>query len=506
MVLHLALSAIGVISVILSFGACYITYQIIYYRFYHPLAVFPGPFWGSVTRLWITYHNVRGQEVDVCEAYHKKYGPVIRVTPTMLLVSDATKLPLIYHRAADKSMHYIEGTTGPTESIFNMQSHRSHARFRKIAATPYSFTNIKKMEPLVDAQIAHWISRLDQLFADTSEAFDFCPWAVFMAYDVVSELGFGEAFGFIAQGRDVGGLIKGFRDGLLPFGILTRMWPLTYWLKSTWLSKYMVAKPEDESGFGALMRFRDALIARRVEELANGEKTRVDFLQTFLDARDENGQPLEMDYIKAEILIVLIAGADTTGTTFQGLIQHILSNPSVFKKVMAEISAADAAGKLSDPVPLYDEVVEHCPYYVACVSEAMRVNPATPSIFPRLVSKGGIELDGKYVPEGTEITANPYLVHRDTNVFGPDANVFRPERWLEDEKKVRNYTNYTMTFGYGSRACLGQHLARMEMYKAPLQLLRTFDVVVRDGKPAKYSVQGGVASFTDLWMAINRRK
>ncbi|EXM13721.1 Cytochrome P450 superfamily [Fusarium oxysporum f. sp. vasinfectum] len=177
-----------------------IIYQIVYYRFFHPLAYFPGPFWGSVTRLWITYHNVKGRENDVCEALHKKYGPVMRVTPTMLLISDATKLPLIYHRAAEKSQHYITGPTGSTEAIFNMQSHKMHARYRKIASTPYSFTNIKKMEPLVDAQLSYWLSRLDDLFASPNTAptmkmreksFDFCPWAVYMAYDVMSEVGFG---------------------------------------------------------------------------------------------------------------------------------------------------------------------------------------------------------------------------------------------------------------------------------------------------------------------------
>lgn len=482
-----------------------ILYQVVHYRFFHPLAAFPGPFWGSVTRLWITYHNAQGREVEACHDQHRRHGPVIRVTPTMLLISDATKLPLIYHRAADKSLHYITGSTGATESIFNMQDHKTHARYRKIAAAPYSFSNIKRMEPLIDAQISHWISRLDTLFASTGKAFDFCPWAVYMGYDVVSEVGFGAPFGFIAQGRDVGGLIQGMHDGLLPFGIMARMYPLTYWLKSTWLGKYFVATPEDDNGFGTMMRFRDALIAKRLEDMEQGHKGRVDFLQTFLDARDEDGQPLPLDYVKAEILIVLIAGADTTGTSFQAFVQNVLANPDIYEKLRAEIDAATSANKLSSPIPLYDEVLEHCPFYVACVNETMRLTPSAPSIFPRLVSKGGIELDGKHIPEGTEVTANPYLVHRDTNIYGPDADVFRPERWLESEEKAREYAKYSMTFGYGSRACLGQYVAKMEMYKAPLQLFRMFDVARRDDRSARYSVKGGVAFFEDMWVTIKKR-
>lgn len=504
--------ALSVLASVALAGLAYalgcILYQVVYYRFFHPLKAFPGPFWGSVTRLWITYQSAMGREPEVCNEYHKRYGPVIRITPTMLLVSDATMLPVIYHRAADKSQHYLTGTTGPTESIFNMQEHKQHARFRKIAAGPYSFSNVKRMEPLIDGQISEWIDKLDSTFAATGKAFDICPWTIYMAFDVVSEVGFGAPFGMIREGRDVGGLIKGMHDGMLPFGIMTRMYPLTNWVKETWLGKkYLVAKPEDETGFGAMMRFRDALVGKRLDELNRGVKERPDILQNFIEARDEVGEPLSIEYIKAEILIVLIAGADTTGTSFQALVQQVMANPAIHAKLKAEIHAAKAAGKLSSPVPQWDEILEHCPYYLACVNECLRLFPPAPSIFPRLVSEGGIELDGKYVPEGTEVTAISYLVHRDTNIYGPDADTFRPERWLESEEKAREYTKYNVTFGYGSRSCLGLHVAKMEMYKAPLLLFLTFDVALRDeGKLGTYQVAGGLASFRNLWVTLKKRE
>jgi len=51
-----------------------VVYQIIHYRFYHPLSQFPGPFWASVTRLWGVYHSVNKTEIAVLEDAHKKYG------------------------------------------------------------------------------------------------------------------------------------------------------------------------------------------------------------------------------------------------------------------------------------------------------------------------------------------------------------------------------------------------------------------------------------------------
>ena len=63
-------------------------------------------------------------------------GPMIRITPTLLVVNDATKLPIIYSRNANKSKHYITGSFGKTESVFNMQDHKQHAASRKFIAGP----------------------------------------------------------------------------------------------------------------------------------------------------------------------------------------------------------------------------------------------------------------------------------------------------------------------------------------------------------------------------------
>ena len=77
-----------------------------------------------------------------------------------------------------------------------------------------------------------------------------------------------------------------------------------------------------------------------------------------------------------------------------------------------------------------------------------------------------MELYGKFVPEGMEVASNVWVVQRDPGVFGPDAEVFRPGRWLQlgsgpgsgslEERAREHASKYTMLFGYGSRACLGK--------------------------------------------------
>jgi cytochrome P450 len=212
-----------------------------------------------------------------------------------------------------------------------------------------------------------------------------------------------------------------------------------------------------------------------------------------------------MDYLKAEILLVLLAGADTTGTAFQALIVHILNSPRACNKLMDEIDSVSRAGHLSSPVPQYAEVLQHCPYYIACVHEAMRLCPSAPNIFPRLVSANGLQLAGKYVPEGVEVTCNPYLVHRDKAIYGVDAEEFRPERWL-DKEKAKEYSKYNFAFGYGSRVCLGRDIALMELFKGPLEFFRRFrieDATEKD-KPT-FEIKGGVGYWEDVWLRIQKR-
>ena len=122
----------------------------------------------------------------------------------------------------------------------------------------------------------------------------------------------------------------------------------------------------------------------------------------------------------------------------------------------------------------------------------MGLHPPVPSIFPRMVSKGGMIINRKFVLEGIEATAHAWLVYRDVDIYGEDAESFRPVRWLESKEKAALLGKYGLGFGYATRACLGKELAMMELHKGLLQFLCQFWAEeVRGERVGTYVVMGG---------------
>jgi len=184
-----------------------------------------------------------------------------------------------------------------------------------------------------------------------------------------------------------------------------------------------------------------------------------------LDARLPDDTPLSPTQKRAHTTLLIQAGADTTATALGCTLRFLLQNPSSLDRCLQEIRAADSAKHLSTPTQ-YEETRQHLPYFTACIKESMRLQPPATNLFARLSPPEGKTIDGVFVPGGTEITTHAYTVHRDTSLFGEDAEAFRPGRWLEGgEKKASEMEGGLFYWGMGYRICLGKDIATMELFK-----------------------------------------
>ena len=99
--------------------------------------------------------------------------------------------------------------------------------------------------------------------------------------------------------------------------------------------------------------------------------------------------------------------------------------------LLAELDGAN----LPSPIPW--DIAHKLPYLGSCIKEALRMIPAIGIPLERVVPDGGIELFGKYFKPGTVLGVNAWVVHKDKEVYGADAALWRPERWIEADSDKR---------------------------------------------------------------------
>lgn len=83
------------------------------------------------------------------------------------------------------------------------------------------------------------------------------------------------------------------------------------------------------------------------------------------------------------------------------------------------------------------------------MKEAMRCHPGVSFPLERIIPEGGAVLCGVHLEAGTIVGINPAVIHHDKSIFGDDAAVFRPERWLQSsEEEVKIMDRHLMTVCY----------------------------------------------------------
>ncbi|PSN60579.1 cytochrome P450 monooxygenase [Corynespora cassiicola Philippines] len=485
--------------------AAYIVWRGIYNIFFHPLRHFPGPTWAiasDFSKLWI----LRGkQQHRLGVAAHARYGPVVRAAPNLLAVSQAQLLPQIYHRRADKTDIFTQAILGDLAPPLEARDWREHAARRKRVASTFFQTNLRKLESDMDKCVLEWAAALDTRFAESGERLDFAGWSQWFAYDTICTLTLGKALGFVRSGCDVASLIKNFHS-MAPYAALVYAlpWLCAPVLRSGFLRKLVLpSKFGDQEATEKLMAFRNSLVQERAS-VESEQKATHKGVNNVLAANREDGSAIELEETGTDSFVLMVLASDTTAAFLCGFVQHVLETPGVHARLMAEVEDFKHRGALSSPVATFDEI-QKMTYFVACYREVLRYQPPASILLSRLVGDQGLWLDGHYAPPGTEIGANPYVVNRDPAVFGNDADEFRPERWLQSEDQTQEMERYMLTWGYGTRVCLGKNIAMMETYKLLVHLFRKFRPSLADDKK-QWTVQNlGLFVHRNMWLRIERR-
>ncbi|MCA9655309.1 MAG: cytochrome P450 [Myxococcales bacterium] len=190
----------------------------------------------------------------------------------------------------------------------------------------------------------------------------------------------------------------------------------------------------------------DALVAQ-----ARREEPRDDILSLLVAARYEDGEPMTDDDIRAQLLLLVVAGHETTAISIAWALYalHRPENAEVLERLREEL---DTLG----PEPEVD-VLAKATYLDAVCNETLRRFPLAPAPAPRRLL-APLELMGYSLPAGVGVGAAIGVAHLREETY-PEPLRFRPERFLE-----RKFSPFELLpFGGGARRCLGAAMAAYEM-------------------------------------------
>ncbi|EKM59239.1 uncharacterized protein PHACADRAFT_249541 [Phanerochaete carnosa HHB-10118-sp] len=208
------------------------------------------------------------------------------------------------------------------------------------------------------------------------------------------------------------------------------------------------------------------------EEVGEGE-TLLDHLAKFTS---------DPTILHDEILNIMIAGRDTAAGTLTFVVYFLSQHPEMLHRLRQEI--LDVAGPTGRPT--YDDV-KKMKYLRAVLNETLRLYPAVPwnmryavkdTVLPNSDPMG----KSWFVPAGASVSYSVHCMHRRKDYWGPDAEEFDPDRFLDERlhKYLTPNPFIFLPFNAGPRICLGQQFAYNEMSFFLIKLLQTFESISFD--------------------------
>lgn len=235
--------------------------------------------------------------------------------------------------------------------------------------------------------------------------------------------------------------------------------------------------PFDARRVQAGLRVREAVLTMLRSELgrrrtAGFDDPPRDFLDAFARLLGPDGRPFSDEIITLDLNSMLWATAANTPAGATICLTHILRDPALHRRVVAEVDAAAAA---------HDDVLDASaqkamPLLQASYLEALRLY-APPLHIRKAMTP--VTIGGREIAAGSLIAFSPYILHRDPTVYS-DPEVFDPDRFLTGPRgpgKSPPASHY-VPFGRGLHACIGRNLARQEIVLSIARLLRDFEVTL----------------------------
>ncbi|PSN61242.1 cytochrome P450 alkane hydroxylase [Corynespora cassiicola Philippines] len=232
--------------------------------------------------------------------------------------------------------------------------------------------------------------------------------------------------------------------------------------------------------------FADQIIDRNLFSARSGNKNSDKYV--FLDAISQ--RTADKSALRGQVINLLTAGRDTTACLLSWTSFLLVRHPQVMEKLRAEIAATCDGNSMFSR-----EDLRRMTYLQNVLKETLRLYPSVP-VNTRTATRttvlptgGGSDRKAPVlIPKGSAVAFSVYSMHRRPDLYGMDAELFRPERWGEDMPLQHDSTNYKwgyLPFHGGPRTCLGMDFALTEAGYTIVRLLESFGMIRLPGGEEK---------------------
>ena len=224
------------------------------------------------------------------------------------------------------------------------------------------------------------------------------------------------------------------------------------------------------AGLVSTARSRRSKYAKKNEGRASMQKNLIDSLLDHISS----------DQVVADAAMnFLSAGRDTTAQSLAWTVYSLLRNPLSMKKLLATLDTGAPNDERGPQMKLSYEICSApnaFPFVQACFAESLRLNPAVPLEIKESTAVCVLP-DGTELPKGSAVVWLPYTWARSPDIWGLDASVFRPDRWLEesangDLRVVTRSAYENPVFNGGPRMCVGKRMAEVLALRILPDILR----------------------------------
>lgn len=401
-------------------------------------------------------------------------GRIARVAPNLIITSSPEVWTQVNLKPGYKrSDWYFQGLRFEhrRDNVFSQTDTKKHDERRKQMAPGYSGRENHEIEATVDARVQEFVQLIKTKYLSTEDRarpMECAKKIQYFTLDVISSVGLGRPFGMLVNDGDELGFIKSAEEGLYKASVFIAL-GLSWVTHIPWFGRLLSPSPKDSGGFGRILGICFGWVDQRA---ADPTDERSDMLASFI----RHG--LAGDELRTEAVEQVLAGSDTTSSAISGVFLHLISNPRVRQKLQQEIDEAVQSGDaLSSSTGIIRlDRAKKLRYLQAVIREGIRTWPPVVNPFSKDVPPGGdtVTVDGKpvFIPGGTCIAYSAGAMHHDKELYGDDAQSFRPERWFEKDpqKLAAMIRTNDLTFGHGRWHCLGKPVAMIELYKLTFEV------------------------------------